>query len=340
MILAGTLRFVPETRDPHVDKRLDILGITTSSLGFGASIFSLIEAQHYGWFLQSNGSISPVLFTLITGVVSIAAFLVIQLRKAAAKRTALIDISIFKIASFRIGSIAALVVVAGEFGLLFSLPPLLQNALGYSALGTGWLIVSLALGTFIISGATPHLSSRIGGKRVVQIGLITEAVSVGLLAAILHSGIATWPFAVLLFCYGLGVGMATAQLTSLILSEVPIQESGQASGLQSTIRQLGAAVGVACMGAILVGTLARYTTNNLTQTHIPRKEQPAIVQIVKSSAGSAIPRLQEVQATSAAGDIAAQGLVYASKVTLGIASVAITVGALATIPLRDKRAGL
>lgn len=337
LVLAFTLLFVPETKDNNSGKRIDVLGVLTSSLGFGAIVFGLIEAQRYGWILQSGGAVSPVLFALIGGAALVAGFIILQSRNAKKGSASLINLRLFRITSFRIGSVAALIVSAGEFGLLFTLPLLLQNALGYSALGTGWLIVSLALGTFIISGATPQLTKRIGSKRVVQIGLLAEAVAIGLLALVLTSTVATWPIALLLFLYGLGVGMATAQLTSVILVEVPESESGQASGIQSTVRQLGAALGVAIMGAILIGALARYTTSNLTHTTLPAAQQSAIVDAVKNSAGSAIPELQRAQATSAAGDIAAAGLVHASKITLGVAAVVILIGVMATRPLKNKQ---
>ncbi len=70
-------------------------------------------------------------------------------------------------------------------------------------------------------------------------------------------GISGWVIAAWLFGYGLGVGMATAQLTSVILAEIPVAESGQASGMQSTFRQLGSALGVAVLGTVLFTALGR-----------------------------------------------------------------------------------
>jgi hypothetical protein len=123
--------------------------------------------------------------------------------------------------------------------MLFSLPLLLQGALGYSALDTGLLILALAIGTFLISGGTPQLTRRLGGRAVVRIGLFLETVAItglGLSISLTANGgaLAAW-----LFLYGAGVGMATAQLTSVILFDVPVHQSGQASGLQSTVRQFG-----------------------------------------------------------------------------------------------------
>ena len=248
LVFAGILWSVPETRDEKARPGLDLLGVTLSALGLGAIVFALIEGQNYGWWRQDDGSISPVPIAMAAGLLLMWGFVVTQRARARDGRVALVDLGLLDVRSFRYGAIAALIVALGEFGLLFTLPLLLQNALGYSALGTGWLIVSLAVGTFLISGATPQLTARWGGRTVVRLGLGTEAVAVAGLAITLSADISGWLIAAWLFLYGLGVGMATAQLTSVILADIPVNESGQASGLQSTFRQLGSALGVAILG--------------------------------------------------------------------------------------------
>ena len=152
----------------------------------GAIVFALIESRTYGWWRQDTGAISPVPVALVGGVALMVAFVALQRARRRAGRVVLVDLRLLGIRSFRYGSIAALIVALGEFGLIFTLPLLLQNALGYSALGTGWLIVSLAVGTFLVSGATPELTAALGGRTVVRIGLALEAVAVGGLALTLH----------------------------------------------------------------------------------------------------------------------------------------------------------
>ena len=89
----------------------------------------------------------------------------------------LVDLSLFTIPTFSAGVVAALIVAFGEFGLLFTLPLLLQGTLGYTALQTGWVIVALALGTFLISGALPRISQFVPQRTVVQVGLGLEAAA-------------------------------------------------------------------------------------------------------------------------------------------------------------------
>lgn len=330
LVLAGILWAVPETRDEKARPGLDLVGVALSALGLGAIVFALIEGQSYGWWRQDDGSISPVPIAMAAGLLLMWRFVASQRARARDGRVALVDLGLLAVRSFRYGSIAALIVALGEFGLLFTLPLLLQNALGYSALGTGWLIVSLAVGTFLVSGATPQLTARWGGRTVVRVGLGTEAVAVAGLAITLSADISGRLIAAWLFLYGIGVGMATAQLTSVILADIPVNESGQASGLQSTFRQLGSALGVAILGSLLIGTLGRSTEAQLTDAGMPEQAATQATDVVTSSAGAVIPSLQANPATAAVGDAAATGMIQASKVTTGVAAAIISLGFAAT----------
>lgn len=330
LVLVGIVLWVPETRDEATCPGMDLAGVALSALGLGLIVFALIEGQHYGWWRQESGAISPVPIALAVGLLLMVGFVAVQRVRARKGLVVLVDLRLLSVRSFRFGSIAALIVALGEFGLLFTLPLLLQNALGYSALGTGWLIVSLAVGTFLISGMTPPLTARYGGRAVVRMGLGAEAFAVAALALTLSASISGWLIAVWLFLYGVGVGMATAQLTSVILAEIPVAKSGQASGLQSTFRQLGSALGVAILGTLLIGSLGRSTTTNLDAAGVPPVASNQVVEVVTGSAGAVIPTLQENPATAAAGDAAAAGMISASKVTTGVAAIIIGIGLAAT----------
>jgi EmrB/QacA subfamily drug resistance transporter len=330
LVIGLILAFVPETRDDTSRRGVDRYGVVLSVLGMGAIVFALIEGQSYGWWRQESGAISPVPIALAGGVLLMAWFVSVQRSRARKGKVVLVNLDLLGVRSFRYGSIAALVVALGEFGLLFTLPLLLQNALGFSALGTGWLIVSLAGGTFLVSGMTPQLTARYGGRTVVRLGLGTEAVAVAGLTLCLSASISGWVVAGWLFLYGIGVGMATAQLTSVILAEIPVAESGQASGLQSTFRQLGSALGVAILGTLLITTLGRSTASNLDELGAPPVASAHVVDAVAGSAGAVIPSLQASPATASYGDAAAEAMIRASKVTTGVAALIIGLGLAAT----------
>lgn len=333
LALWGIRRTLEETRDTSLRRGTDLPGVLLSTLGVGGIVFGLIEGQYFGWWTQASGALSPVPVAIVGGVALLALFVVHELRRVRTGGVALVDLGLLAIPTFRYGIIAALVVSLGEFGLLFTLPLLLEGALGYTALGAGWLLLWLALGTFLVSAATPRLTALLGQRAVVRTGLALETLAVGGLALVLSDSIAAWTLAALLFVYGLGVGLATAQLTSVILTDVPVAASGQASGFQTTARQLGSALGVALLGGLLVASLTSTTTSRLEASDVPAAQQEQVVAAVRGSVGAAIPSLAQDPATAGAATVAADSLVHASKVTTGIAAGVLTLGLLATLAL-------
>ena len=139
--------------------------------------------------------------------------------------------------------------------------------------------------------------------------------------------------ALCLFFYGVGVGMATAQLKSLLLTDVPVDESGQASGLQSSVRQLGSALGVAVLGGLLISNLGRSTRSNLEALSLPSSVVDKVTTAVSDSAGTAIAALQAQPSASAVATAATDAMVHASRLTTGFAAAALVVGLLATFRL-------
>jgi Na+/melibiose symporter-like transporter len=348
IVVVGTIRYVPETTDPNPARGIDIAGALTSIIGLGSLVFGLIEGERYGWWhpvtrISLAGwrwpwSISPIPGAFVISAVALTALVVVERSRAAAGRTVLLDLSLLRIRSFRYGSIAALVVALGEFGLLFALPLYLQGALGYSALRTGVLVLALAIGTFLISGATPQLTSRYGGRAVVRVGLAFEALAVAGLGASIgaHSNgalLSGW-----LFMYGAGVGLATAQLTSVILADVPLGQSGQASGMQSTVRQVGSALGIASLGTMLIVLLGTGTTHRLAEVPgLSAATRASVSAAVRESAGSAIPAIIARPDGHAVGAAARAAMVDAARTVSFSAAGILLLGLLATLALPATR---
>ncbi len=339
IVVALTLWALPESRDGTTGRTLDIGGALLSAAGLGILVFGLIEGESYGWWKRADGSVSPIPFAITAGIVIVVVFVLRLGRRAAAGKTVLVDLGLFRIPTFRYGAIAALVVAMGEFGLLFTLPLVLQNALGYTALGTGALVASLAAGTFFSSGLTPQLTRRLGARAIVRVGLAAEAIAIGGLALTVSSGVSGLTVASFLFLYGVGVGLATAQLTSVILADVPVAESGQASGLQSTVRQLGSSLGVAILGTLLIVSLGHATERNLADAGVPIDQAASVTVAVRGSLGAAIPPLVAQTATATAGKAASDAMITATRITTGVASGILLIGLAATLALPREHRG-
>ena len=340
IMFIGTLAVVPETLGEGTRRGLDPLGIILSIAGLGSIVYGLIEGQRFGWWEPSamaphGWPLSPVPVAFAIGIACLVAFVLLERARRAAGKVVLVDLSLFSLRSFRIGSMAALVVALGEFGMLFALPLFLQGVLGYTALETGVLVVFLAIGTFLISGGTPQLGRRLGGRAVVQLGLAAEIVAIAGLALSFSTETSFWVLAGWLFLYGVGVGLATAQLTNVILADVPVEQSGEASGLQSTVRQLGSALGIALLGTLLVSTLTTNFSGALDSiAGLSASDKISVLALVNGSIGAAIPELTTQNATAAAVvDAARAALVDAARLTTFAAAVVLLLGLVATLRL-------
>src|SRR5512142_1146742 len=293
LALVGAFLFVDESRDPMARPGYDPLGVVLSTLGFLGIVFGLIEGQTYGWWTAKQTflglapfgrSVIPIAFAI--GVVALAGFAVVERRRARAGRSVLVDFSLFRIPTFGYGNVAVLIVGLGELGLVFVIPLFLQSVLGLSAFDTGLVLTALAGGAFVAGGLAAPLTRRIGPHRVVQLGLAIEVVGIIAVGLTFSADRPAWQFCPQLFVYGIGVGFATAQLTSLILADVPPAPSGAGSGIQRTSRQVGSALGIAILGTALTTGLTAGTAKNLAAASIPAPQRAAIVTAVDRSGGA------------------------------------------------------
>lgn len=349
IVVVGTLLAVEESRDTASVKRIDLVGAVLSVLASASLVFGLIEGRNYGWWLVHNpftvGSwswpftLSPVPVAFAVSVLSLALFISLGRSRARRGASTMLDFSLFSIPSFRNGNIAAMIVSLGEFGIILSLPIWLQNVLGYSALQTGLLLLPLAAGSFAASGVAGAFGNKIEPVVIVRAGIALEVVGVAFLGLVINS---TTPWGALvpfLFVYGLGVGLATAQLTGVVLKDVPQLKSGQASGTQSTARQVGSALGIAILGTVLFTTAIVQLGNSLEEQNVPEAARAKIVSAVVESSGAAIKGLDEDPSTQAFADAARMAFSAGTKYSAYFAAGFLTLGLLATLSLgRGERA--
>jgi len=336
-------RFVPDSRDTSGERGLDILGAMLATSGVALLVFGIIEGQAYGWLQAKKQftlagiewpfeAVSTSFAALAASAVLIVSFIALERRRAAARKPVLLDLGLFTVPSFRYGSLVGLIVSLGEFGLLFALPLFLQSVYGYSALGTGYVLVSLAIGAFVASGLSAPLSQRIGPVMVLRIGMVFEVVGIiGLGFALTPNG-SGWQLVPWLLTYGIGVGFATSQLAGISLSQVPVEQSGQASGAQSTARQMGAAIGTAVLGATLLAGLGA-TTGALTDRGVDPVVAAAVTEDLRSTAGTAIPRIAAQPDGEVLVEGASEGFASAVQLASFVAAGAVAVGLFATFLL-------
>jgi len=306
LIVVGLLMTVAESRSPGTKKGIDWLGALLSILLFGPLVFGLIEGRVYGWwsinaqnsfqigsFIWPETGVSVIPWSLGLALVAGVAFVLWERSREKQNRGVLLDLNLFRVASFRNGSVAALIISMGEFGLIFAIPLWLQNVMGMTPIGAGLVLLFLAGGAFVASGVGGALSGKLPPARAVQIGVGLEIIGIvgfGLVASTSTGWVAIAPF---LFFYGIGVGLATAQLTGVIMVDVPMEKTGQGSGSQSTVRQIGSALGIAVIGTMLFAGTESSLETRLDDLGVDETSQALIVDVVVDSAGATIPNLAE-----------------------------------------------
>jgi EmrB/QacA subfamily drug resistance transporter len=314
IVVIGLLIWVNESKQEQRAGKLDLVGAAISFVMFMTIVFGLIEGRVYGWWNASDKNvfsigdftwptdgISIIPVSLAIGIVFVLIFVAWERAREKAGKNVLLDLGLFHIASFRNGSIAAGIISMGEFGLLFAIPLWLQNVEGLNAISSGLVILWLAGGAFLASGIAGGLGSKVTGVQLVRAGVVLELIGVLGIAVFANTGQGWGPIAPFLLLYGIGVGFATAQLTGVIMAGVPLEKIGQASGSQSTVRQIGSALGIAVLGTILfTSTQAsaelRIRETEFVQTLTAAQQDEFVTAIstpVVDSAGAALPGITQ-----------------------------------------------
>ncbi|GAA4486707.1 MFS transporter [Microbacterium panaciterrae] len=313
VFIAGLL-LVPETRGTKgIRPGVDVDGALLSGIGFGALVFAVIEGPDlgwwtpktdlvlFGWVWPSTAPISAVPVAAAIAVVAIALFVRWENHRERVERSALLDLRLFTLPTFSWGNVTAAMVAVGEFAIIFVLPLYLINVLALDVLGAGVVLAAMALGAFASGAAARHLAARFGAPGTVLIGLTMEVAGAAVLALIMQATTPAWAIAIPLVVYGLGLGLASAQLTGTVLRDVPVGISGQGSAAQSTVRQIGSALGTAFAGAALSVTLSLTLPTALGAVGVTGSAADQLTSAARQSAGTSIAQLRAQGAASPLG---------------------------------------
>lgn len=219
------------------------------------------------------------------GLVPIAFFLLWERHRDRVRRSALLDLSLFSLLRFSWGNVTAAIVAVGEFALIFVLPLYLVSARGLSVLQSGFVLAAMAIGAFIAGAQARHLAAGTGPPAVVLPGLVLEVAGIAVMAFLLDPSVSVWMMTIPLVVYGLGLGFASAQLTSLVPVDVPTSQSRQDSATRITVRQVGMAIGTAVAGALLSMGLGYHLATGTPLDHATRVSAGGALQDLRNQGG-------------------------------------------------------
>jgi Na+/melibiose symporter-like transporter len=233
----ATLR-VGESRNPDA-RGIDWIGMVTFSGSLFLLVFGLIRANDLGW-----GSTTIVL-RFVAAAVLLAAFVIAERRV----RDPMFDLSLFRKPAFDGISIGAFAISAAMFAMFLYLTLYLQNVLDLTPLETGVRFLPLSITSFVVAPIAGNLAARFPLRIFLGLGLLL--VSLALL--LMHGAEPDSSWTTLLpgfIVAGVGIGLVNPALASGAVGVVRQEESGVASGINNTFRQVGIATGIAGLGAI------------------------------------------------------------------------------------------
>ncbi len=258
VILALTRRMADTPAEEGA--RLDLVGTGLSALGLGLVVFGILRSGTWGVVNPKEGApswlgLSPVIWLIVAGGCVLVAFLAWERRRLERGEAALIDPAMLRIRQLRGGLTSFFFQYLLQAGLFFAVPLFLSVALGLSAIDTGVRLLPLSITLLLAAVGIPKVLPHASPRRVVRFGFLALFAGIALFVALLDAGagpeIVTWP----MLLAGLGVGALASQLGAVTVSAVPDEQSGEVGGLQNTLTNLGASIGTALAGAVLISAL-------------------------------------------------------------------------------------
>ncbi|MCU1400047.1 MAG: putative transport protein [Acidimicrobiales bacterium] len=325
-ILAG-LKYVRDSRDERA-RGIDPAGVVVVTVGLLGLVFGIIEASRYGWWSPISSTkilgLSPVPWSLLVAFVMLLVFVRLELTRARADKAVVFDFGDLVHRGFRYGLINTGVLAMGEFGAFFVIPIFLQAGLHFSAIKTGTWLLPAGVAVFVGARVGGLISGKFGPKYVITAGLALEALGIGLYAVAFSTHTTLWQMLPGLICHGVGIGFATSQLTSVVLSDIPPEKSGSASGAAGMVRQVGTSLGIALIGAIFATQSASKIRDGLRA--VPGLSTSVIDKIVAQAtnfggapAGASNPQV---------GHVVSSGIVDGTRAAVLLACGIVVIGAL------------
>jgi EmrB/QacA subfamily drug resistance transporter len=334
-------------RDQPNDRRvsIDVPGALMVATGMFLLVFALSEGGTYGWFdplkdftvagqevWPASRAVSITPLIILVAVAILFAFYRYERAKERRDDAPLFEFGQLRHRGFRYGLITTGVLSMGQLGLLFVLPVFLQDAKHLTAETNGlWMVPA---GVFIVVGAQlgGYLTRRIGTTRVVQLGLALEVLGLMVVAFVINPDLTFWELLPGWMLFGFGIGFATSQLTNVVLSDIDPAKSGVAGGTNSTVRQVGSALGVAVIGSLFASLTVRHTIDAVRSTTLPASlKAQAVAHVHSYGAGFAPPAATPAHDAITLVHALQTGITDATRPAILVAAGFVTFGALLSL---------
>ena len=248
LVVAVSMRHVPESRDPAATGPVDIVGGALVTAGPVGLTYGLIEGPTVGWMKPTP------LIALIGGCVLLAAFVWWEHRSPAP----MMPLSLFASAQFSAANVVTFAVYGALGGALFLLPIQLIQVSGYTPLQAGISLLPITLIMLALSARSGALAARIGPRLQMTVGPLVIAAGLALFVRIGHGGNYVTEVLPAMLVFGLGLAINVAPLTATVLAAVPAEHAGMASAVNNDVARAASLIAVAVLPAAAGLTGASY----------------------------------------------------------------------------------
>lgn len=300
-----TLRKLRDT--PPVPSRVDYLGSLLSVVGLGLLVYGVLKSSEWGLVVPKVGA--PAVFGasmstwfIGTGLLVVWVFLHWERRlerrfdEDPSSLPPLVRPSMLRVRQLSGGLSMFFAQFMIQAGVFFAIPLFLSVVLGLSALETGVRLVPLSIALLIAAVGIPKVWPKANPRRVVRIGLLCMVVGIGFLVAGMDPEAAAAVVTIPMLLMGLGLGALASQLGAVTVSAVSEDQAAEVGGLQNTATNLGASMGTALIGSVLIATLS---TAALTGIAGSSTIQDAVKSQLTTELATGVPFVSDAQVQSA-----------------------------------------
>ncbi|HTK15139.1 MAG TPA: MFS transporter [Acidimicrobiia bacterium] len=338
--------------------KIDVPGAALIAVGMFTLVFALSEGALYGWITPlkdfsiaghvvwpATRAISVIPFIAAFSAAVLVCFWFVEHAKERNHGDPLFEFAYLRFRTYRYGLLTGLILSMGQLGISFVLPVFLQNGRHISVWHNGlWVLPS---GLFVIVGAQlgGRLIHRFGTIKVVRAGLVIYELGLLAMLRAISLHMTVWELLPGLALYGMGIGFALAQLTNVVLSEIPADGSGVASGANTTVRQVGSALGVAVIGSLLTVQTVNHAVSSIKGAALPAAvKADAIVGVHASGANYSPSRGLSAANAATLRSAVEHGVTSGTRWALMFAFVVVAIGTVVSflvpnsaIPADDRK---
>jgi EmrB/QacA subfamily drug resistance transporter len=235
--------FLREEREGHAGK-FDLPGFVLSGAGLALVLYALTQGPEKGWLTPQ---------VVATGVVGVLMF-VLLVRVEARTPEPLLALRLFRERMFRNATVVLTLTYGSFIGVIFLMPLYLQNLRGFTPLESGLTTFPQALGVIVSSQLVGRLYHRVGPRRLIVFGMLGMAAAT-LPLAFIGLDTSLWQIRAIMFARGICMAFAFVPMQAATYANIAPVDTGRASAIYSTQRQVAAALGVATLGTVLISRI-------------------------------------------------------------------------------------